>query len=131
MSLTREQKLAMGKFVSNLRSNFVFLISNPTRSLQISTGYTTASYVPFKLSKVPRGGTWTWNQSNKKVCVRISADTIVTIRKASPKRKYLDSHAPSYKLWMFHEQTVNQEDRHFLWCEKGKDDLSSVEIGIE
>ena len=123
--LAREQKEALNQFI-HLSNRFRYVQSNISRKQGLlPSGFVLASCSPTKLCEIPREKTWIWNQSNKKITVRLDAFTLVTLRKISPRKKYSNLVAPSFKIWLFHQQTTNQEDRYYMWCEKGVEEYKT------
>ena len=122
-TLPREQQNAVNVYLKN-KNTFQSLLSSSTQVRAeanfLKTGFVAASYQPFEKVNLPRTHDWHWTQSNSKTVVKLE-DIQITFRKLNPRRRMKSSKPPSYKVWLFHIQTIDnsEHDRYFLWCEKG------------
>lgn len=118
--LTPEQQKALGVLNKHLASlPIVEKLISPPRDM-FRTDYV-AYTDSFRLRKdnLPTEPSWSWNQSNAKVTVKISETKTVAMQKMNPRRKKYVTTSPSYKIWIFIVSEKGKKDLEFVWCEKG------------
>ena|SRR3990167_8729419 len=132
--LSREQNRALTVFLDNCHSLSSYqdnLSRLKKNGAPLPTGFKAYSKQPFAKTKIPREKPWVWNQSNSKVSFNLPDGYVVTFRKISPRKKFQDLKAPSYKIWMYHifNVTKGHTNEYFMWCERGCEGVAT-EIGV-
>ena|SRR3990167_1340449 len=116
--LSREQTVAINVFLAQKPHIPSLLMKGG--DISYYTGFMAARYSEYKLAQLPAGKHWTWNQSNARVAVQIDPNTLVVLKKVSPRLRIPNSghQVPSYKVWIVWVKCATYE-YYFLWCEKG------------
>lgn len=128
-SLTPEQ----GRAVRVLEQHFQKWRSGSRKDLKLeeitTMNYYTFTNTPLHTSMLPRGESWSWNQSRARATVRANfSDITATFYKLSTRKtSKSESKPPLYKLWIYdisipHLNGISNEV-YFLWCEKGKEPM--------
>lgn|SRR3990167_1444012 len=132
--LTREQRTALCKCLENIKNAEELFKQNDgltRRSALLPTNFMAFSKVPISKMQIPHETSWSWNQSNTKVVVKLE-EVLVTFRKISPRRlgNASSNKSPSYKVWLYQLDFVGEDKcLYALWCEKGveQEEESSIE----
>ena len=119
--LTREQSNAIQVFIS--QRPYLDQLFQQKDEIVFETGFVAARYAEYRLSQLPSGKHWAWNQSNARVVVQVDDHTQLILKKVSPRVRLANSGhpVPSLKLWISWIKSTHNQDYYFLWVEKGEE----------
>src|SRR3990167_10724692 len=127
--LTREQRTALCKCLENIKNAEELFKQNDgltRRSALLPTNFMAFSKVPISKMQIPHETSWSWNQSNTKVVVKLE-EVLVTFRKISPRRlgNASSNKSPSYKVWLYQLDFVGEDKCLYARSEEHTSELQS------
>ena len=94
----------------------------------LTTNYVCFSTTPFK--DLPTKN-WVWNQSNGKITVQLTNDTLVTYQKMNTRKRKNFPKPPMHKLWVFTIESTDSSIPRYLycvWCERGAHNIMPTAV---